>query len=123
MRRSSGRGTYRRFRQPRGAPFRNHHAVRARRKSRSNNRAEVLRILHAIQQHKQSRCRRIRSGMRGQKFFERDSRFRGDQSDNTLMIASSRGAIHLRTFFESHRHAIAPRQADDFLQAIAMPPS
>ncbi len=39
------------------------------------------------------------------------------------MIASSGGAIDLRTLFESHRHSIAPGQTNDLLQPVTVPPA
>jgi hypothetical protein len=39
------------------------------------------------------------------------------------MVAHSRGAIHLWPLFESYRHAIAPGQANNLFQPVAMPPS
>src|SRR5258707_4856841 len=95
--------------------------MRARRQRRANNSAQIVRILHAIQQNNQSRLLRIFVRARNN-IFQRRRRPRRSDRHHALMVARARAAIHLRTILKSYRHAVAPRELHNLVDARVLPP-
>ena len=77
----------------------------------ANNRAQIVRIFHAIQHHDQR-------GMRGDIFQLRILLFRAQRNDS-LVGFHARQTVHRGAIFEANRRAGAARQIDDFLHASA----
>ncbi len=76
----------------------------------ADHRAEVVRILHAIEHHQQFGLRHL---------FELGILTRRAHRDHALVRRTTRQAVERRPRLEAHRHARAPRQVDQFLQTRA----
>src|SRR5579859_2295999 len=121
MRQRSRRRSRHRVRQSRRAPLRNYHAMCPRRQRRPNHRAQIVRVLHPIQQNNQSCLLRILVRIRNN-IFERHRGARRSYRHHALMVASARAAIDLRTIFKSYWHTVAPRELHNFFDARVLPP-
>ena len=92
-------------RQAGGASFRNHHALRARGQRRAHDRAQIMRILDAIEQDQQA----LR-GFRAQQILELDGGLGGGERGDALMLARAGEAVDLLPLFEAHRNAARFRE-------------
>jgi hypothetical protein len=104
---SRGRFCYS-VRQAGGAAFRNHHGVCSRRMSGSDDRAEIVRVFHAIQHHDHF-C----AG--DNVFFTRVLRSRAE-CDDALMGFVATGAFQGVACLKPNSYTILAAKVDDFLQ-------
>jgi hypothetical protein len=95
-------------RQAGGAAFRNHHGVCARRMSGSDDRAEIVRVFHAIQDHDHF-CAGDNI------ILTRVLRSRA-KSNDALMGFVATGAFQSVTWLETNSYTILTAEVDDLLQ-------
>jgi hypothetical protein len=79
-----------------------------------DNRAQVMRIFHAVQNHVQPAA--------GDGFFERGESLRRSEPYYSLMSRSHGRAIQHFARFETHGDPMLARQIDDFLNARSSGP-
>src|SRR5271170_1195722 len=106
------------IREPRRPPLRNHHPRSPSRKRSPHNRAQILRILHAVKQHNQRPF-----GFRRQQILQLHSRPRSRQRNHALMLPRPSQPINLRAVLKSHRHPPLPRPPHNRLHAVPVPPA
>ena len=106
----SARGRARdRFGEARRAPFRNYDGRRTRRMRGPRNRSEIVRIFHAIEDYVEpAACRSL---------VERRVTLRRPEPYDALMRGAPRGAVQLRSRFETHRDPPLAAQLDQLLKS------
>ncbi len=97
----------------RGVALLTHDAVRAGRVDRPQDRADVLRILDAVEHDEERRAGRRRRDEIADRVVAR----RVDVGDHALMHAAARRALERRDVDPLDRHASLPRERDRFLDA------
>ena len=120
MRERASGCTRNRIRQTDGSALRDHHAMRTGGQRRANNRAQIVWIFHAVEQHDQALLPFRLIGVRDD-VFQRGRCARGNHGYDALMIARVGQAIELPAIFEAHRDAPAARQLHDFFHARVLP--
>jgi hypothetical protein len=93
----SGGGFGDNIREPGGAALRNDHGPGAGRVGAADDRAQIVRILHTIENHKEPGFRRY--------IAERRILLRRSQRDHSLMRLNVRYAIESTPVFEAHRNS------------------
>ena len=99
-----------RVRQADSAPFWNDYAMRANGQRRSNDRTQIVRIFHTIEQHDEPFASVTRAFIcRGENAVECGRCARGGQSDDSLMIFRIGQTIELATVFKAHGYVARAR--------------
>ena len=92
--------------------------MRTRGQRRSNDGAQIVRILDAIEQNDESGARLIRAC---ENVVESRRSAGGGERDHALMIFRIGEAVELAAVFETHGNALLARELHDFFDARVLP--
>ena len=95
--------------------------MRARSQRRSNDGAEVMRVLDAVQKNEQP-CLPLAGVGLLQDVFEGHSRACRSQRDHSLVVLRIGQPVELPAVFEAHGNALLARKLKDFFDPRVLPP-
>jgi hypothetical protein len=101
--------------QARSAALRNHDALRASRERRAHDRAEIVRVLDAVEKHEQAL-----PGFYAEQILKLDGGLCGAKRGDPLVFARPGEAIELQAILEAQRHAARFRETHDSFNPLAV---